>query len=88
MSYSVGEYNYISSYHQGKVGYVNKFDKSVKLPFLNVMQNQTHMIKPAHIDEPDVDSSEIELSDNIELSSAVVSSSSMSDMSNMSDIND
>ena len=85
MSYSVGEYNYISSYHQGKVGYVNKFDKSVKLPFLNVMQNQTQIIKPAHMDEPEVDTSELELSDNIELSSAVVS---MSDMSGMSDISD
>jgi len=88
MSYSIGEYNYISSYHQGKVGYVNKFDKSVKLPFLNVMQNQSQIIKPAHMDEPDVDESEIELSDNIELSSAVVSRSSMSDMSNMSDVSD
>ena len=79
MSYSIGQYNYISSYHQGKVGYVNKFDKSIKMPFLNVLQNQPQMIKPAHIDEPDVDESEIELSDNIELSSAVVSMSEIPD---------
>jgi len=81
MSYSINQYNYISSYHEGKAGYINKFDKSVKIPFLKVLQNQSQMIKPAHIDEPDVDESEIEISDNIELSSAVVSLSSMSDIS-------
>ena len=85
MSYSVGEYNYISSYHEGKAGYINKFDKSVKIPFLKVLQNQSQMIKPAHIDEPEIDEAELELSDNIELSSAVVS---MSDMSGMSDVNE
>ena len=84
MSYSINQYNYVSSYHEGKVGYINKFDKSVKMPFLNVLQNQSQMIKPALSDEPDIDESEIEISDNIELSSAVVA---MSNMSDTSDIN-
>jgi len=75
MSYVNGEYTYINSYHQGKVGYINKYDKSLKLPFLNVLQNQLQNIKPAHIDEPEVDQSEIVVSDNVELSSAVVSMS-------------
>ena len=75
MSYSVGEYSYIHSYHEGKKGYVNKFDKSLKMPFFNVMQNHLVSIRPAHNDEPDVDDSEIAISDNIELSSAVVSAS-------------
>ena len=75
MSYSIGEYTYINSYHEGKKGYVNKFDKSLKSPFLNVLHNHLPNNKPAHIDEPDVDYSEIAISDNIELSSAVVSMS-------------
>jgi len=77
MSYYVGGYNNISSYHQGKVDYINKFDKSLKMPFLNVLYNQLSNIKPVHIDEPEVDDSEIVISDNIELSSAVVSMSNI-----------
>jgi len=73
MSYNIGEYTFVHSYHEGKKGYINKFDKSLKLPFLNVLQNQLQNIKPAHINEPDVDESEIRISDNVELSSAVVS---------------
>ena len=73
MSYNIGEYTFVHSYHEGKKGYINKYDKSLKLPFLNVLQNQLQNIKPAHINEPDVDESEIRISDNVELSSAVVS---------------
>ena len=79
MSYYIGERNYISLYHEGKVGYINKFDKSLKMPFLGVLQNQLQMIKPAHLDEPDVDESEIKISDNVELSSAVVSMSKIAE---------
>jgi len=81
MSYNVSGYTYTSPYHTGKVGYINKFDKSLKIPFLNVLHNQLQSTKPNHIDEPDVDDSEIVISDNIELSSAVVSMSDLGDLS-------
>jgi len=79
MSYSIGEYTYINSYHEGKKGYINKLDKSLKMPFLNVMQSNMHNIKPTHIVEPDVDDSEVVISDNVELSSAIVSMSDVGD---------
>ena len=78
MSYNITGYTSTHPYHEGKVGYINKFDKSIKLPFLNVLQNQLQSIKPAHIDEPELDDSEIVVSDNIELSSAVVGLSEIS----------
>jgi len=77
MIYNANEYTYVNPYHQGKVGYINKMDKSLKMPFLKVLQNQVQMMKPAHADEPDVDDEEIQISDNIELSSAVVSMSNI-----------
>ena len=71
MSYINGNHNYISSYHTGKKGYIDKFEKSLKLPFLNVLQNYMPLNKPAYIEESDIDSSDILINDNIELSSAV-----------------
>ena len=79
MIYNINGYTYTNSYHEGKVGYINKFDKSLKLPFLNVLQNQLQAIKPNHIDETEIDESEIQISDNVELSSAVVSMSNIGD---------
>jgi len=64
-------YNFISSYHEGKKGYIDKYEKSLKLPFLNVLQNHMPLTKPAHIDESDIIDSDISISDNIELNSAV-----------------
>jgi len=77
MSYYIGGISNLNSYHQGKVGYINKFDKSLKMPFLNVLNNHLNSTKPVHIDEPEVDESEIVISDNIELRSAVVSMSNI-----------
>jgi len=71
MSYSINDYTYISSYHEGKKGYVNKFEKSVKMPFLSVLNNQLTHIKPALIDDFELDENDLALSDIIELSSAV-----------------
>ena len=79
MSYNIGDYTYIHSYHEGKKGYVNKFEKSLKSPFLKVLHTHLPNIKPAHVDEPEIDESDIAVSDNIELSSAVVSASDASD---------
>ena len=71
MNYINGNHNYISSYHTGKKGYIDKFEKSLKLPFLNILQNQLSLAKPAHIEESDIIDSDISINDNIELSSAV-----------------
>ena len=75
MSYGIGEYTYINSYHEGKKGYINKFDTSLKSPFLNILSNHLPNFKPNNIDESDVDESEVVVSDNVELSSAIVSAS-------------
>jgi len=75
MSYINGNYANIHSYHEGKKGYVNKFEKSVKLPFLKVLHNHLPSIMPVEKEDLKLDDSEIAVSDNIELSSAVVSAS-------------
>jgi len=75
MSYINTNLNYTNPYHEGKKGYVNKFEKSLKMPFLNVLHNQLPVNKPAHIDESDIKDTDIAVSDNIELSSAVTGAS-------------
>ena len=77
MSINIENYNNIHSYHEGKKGYVNKFEKSFKLPFIKVLHNHLPSIMPADKDNLKIDESEIAVSDNIELSSAVVSASDM-----------
>ena len=79
MSYNIGEYTFIHSYHEGKKGYVNKFEKSLKLPFLNVLHNHMPTTRPMPDNETKIDDSDVAVSDNVELSSAVVGSSTISD---------
>ena len=79
MIYNIGEYTYMSSYHEGKKGYVNKFEKSLKSPFLNVLHNHLPGIKHEHEKEPEINDSDIAVNDKIELSLAVVSASDASD---------
>ena len=81
MSYSINN-TYTHSYHIGKKGYVNKFEKSLKLPFLNVLSNHMPVAKPLTDNETKVDTSEIVVSDNIELSSAIVSATAVGDSGN------
>jgi len=71
MNYNIGNHTYISNYHEGKKGYVNKFETSLKLPFLNVLHNHLPSYRPILMDELEIDDSDIVMSDNIELSSAV-----------------
>jgi len=70
---------YINAYHTGKKGYLNKFEKSLKLPFLSVLNNNLPGVKNSEINESKIDGSETALSDNVELSSAVVNASNISD---------
>jgi len=79
MSYYIGDYNRIHSYHEGKKGYVNKHEKSLKLPFLNVMSNHMPGIKMNNNDDLMIDAHDVAINDKIELSSAVVSASDASD---------
>ena len=87
MSYSIGEYSYISSYHEGKKGYVNKFEKSVKMPFLSVLQTNLAHVKPPVSDEFGPTEDDFAISDNVELSSAITGATeaNSSEARNMSD---
>jgi len=72
MSYHIGVHSYTGSYRERKVSYINKYDKSLKIPFITALHNQLQILNPAHSSEPDVDENEVEVSDIVELSSAVV----------------
>jgi len=78
MSLYIGYYSSVHPYHEGKKGYVNKFEKSLKLPFLNVMQNNLPALKPDVDVDIKFDDSDIVISENVELSSAVVSATNAS----------
>ena len=77
MSLSVGA-NYVNSYHEGKKGYVDKFEKSLKSPFLMVLSSHLPMANAADEDLK-FDASDVAVSDNVELSSAVVTSTGASE---------
>ena len=72
MSYNIVNNTYTHSYHEGKKGYINTYEKSLKLPFLKVLHNHLPSIMPIDKDNLKLDESEIAVSDNVELSSAVV----------------
>jgi len=78
MSY-IGNYTSIHPYHEGKKGYVNKFEKSLKLPFLNILQNNLPAARPATDEDMRFYDSDIVISENVELSSAVVSATGAGD---------
>lgn len=63
-----------------KQTYIDKYDKSVKLPFATVMINNLPHFKTFHADELKPDESELTLSDNIELSSAITGGTAVGDM--------
>jgi len=54
-----------------KQTYIDKYDKSVKLPFVKVLINNMPHYKTFHADELNFNDSDLKVSDNIELSSAV-----------------
>ena len=73
MSYIVSDFTYIHSYHEGKKGYIDKHEKSLKLPFMNVLSNHLPQAKPNNNNDLMVDAYDVAINDKIELSSAVVS---------------
>ena len=60
-----------------KQTYIDKYDKSLKLPFLNVLNNHLPNGNTALSNEPTIDHTIGEVSDKVELSYAVVGSSAV-----------
>jgi len=54
-----------------KQTYIDKFDKSIKMPFLKVLNNNALNTVASKDEDVKIDTSELLVSDNIELSSAV-----------------
>jgi len=71
MSAAISNNMYIYNSPVTKQTYIDKFDKSLKLPFLSVMNNNVQALRPAQNDEIKPDESDLKISDNVELSSAV-----------------
>jgi len=72
---------YSGAYNSPEVdkSYINKFDKSLKLPFYKVLSSNFPGMKPAGNDEIKINDSEIAPSDNIAINSAVVGVAAVSD---------
>ena len=70
-----------TTYNSSEVykGYVNKFDKSLKLPFYKVLSNNLSNMKPVQDDEIKINDSDVAASENIAINSAVVGASAVSD---------
>jgi len=75
MIYNTTNYIETGTYQEGKIGYVNKFEKSVKIPFLSVLHNHLPNNKAALTDELEPNDSELAISDSVELSSAITGAS-------------
>jgi len=73
--------NYLNIYAgttNTKQTYIDIYDKSVKLPFLKVLNNNVLNHAATRDNDSKIDTSELVVSDNIELSSAVTGASEVS----------
>ena len=77
MSIGIGNYANIYTPATTKQTYIDKYDKSLKLPFLNVLNNNLPNGNAAQGSEPVVDYTIGEVSDKVELNYAVVGSSAV-----------
>ena len=84
MSIIYGIYNTNTYPVTTKQTYIDKYDKSLKLPFFSALQNNLVNSKSNREDENPVNINEISISDNVELSSAVTGATATAD----SDISD
>jgi len=64
---------------QTKQTYIDKYDKSLKLPFISALNNNLPSIRQVQTDELRPDDSALAVSDTVQLSSAVVGASTVSD---------
>jgi len=62
---------------QTKQTYIDKYDKSLKLPFATAMSNNLSSVRQAQSDEIKPDDSDLAVSDNVELSSAVTEAAAL-----------
>ena len=73
MGFRISNYANINMYSTTKQTYIDKYDKSLKLPFLSVLNNNLpNGNTTAQGNEPVVDHTIGEVSDNVELSYAVI----------------
>jgi len=80
MSFRVSDYTNINTYTTANQTYIDKYDKSLKLPFLNILQNNISNEKTASGNESETDSFVSSESGKIAISSAVVRASPVSDI--------
>jgi len=71
MNLYISNYTNLNTNTVTKQTYIDKFDKSLKLPFVSVLQNNLAYIKMAQENEFKPSDAELSVSDNVELSSAV-----------------
>jgi len=73
--------NYTSNYNSpmGNKSYINKYDKSLKLPFYGALINNLSSTRSAQTDEIKIADSDVAASDNISISSAITGASAVSD---------
>jgi len=78
MSFRVSDYTNINTYTTANQTYIDKYDKSLKLPFLNILNNISNE-KTASGNELETDNFVSSESGNIAISSAVVGASPVND---------
>ena len=76
---NISGYTNINNSQEANRGYVNKFDKSLKLPFYKVLNNNLLNMKSTQDDEIKINDSDVAASENIAINSAVVGASEVSD---------
>ena len=76
MSININNYTNINIYSKTAQTYIDKYDKSLKLPFLNVLNNSLPNVNTAQANEIKTDNTVSEVSDTVELSYAVTGTSS------------
>ena len=81
-------YSYLNTPVTTKQTYIDKFDKSLKLPFKNVLNNHFANIKPVIADEAGKNDPELMIKDIVELNYAVIGASSVGDSATGSALDD
>ena len=71
MELYISGYTTLNTNTTNKQTYIDKFDKSLKLPFVSALQNNLSYIKMAAENEFSPSDAELSISDSVELNSAV-----------------
>jgi len=84
MSINIGNYTSVYAAATTKQTYIDKYDKSLKLPFLSVLNNSQTNVSATQANEIKTDKSVSEISDTVELSYAVSGAASADNQSGVS----